>query len=151
MKIAEILKQKESKVFTIKTDVSVYNAIEILNKEHIGSLIVVNNNHELEGIITERDILYKCYKSKEDNKKLPVSDIMTKRDKLIIGTPDDNSSYAMNIMTKNRIRHLPIIDSEKVVGLLSIGDVIKVLLDDSEAEAKNLREYIKSPYGIPVV
>jgi len=67
---------------------------------------------------------------------------------LIIGTVDDTISYAMKVMTNHRIRHLPIVNKEKVIGLLSIGDIIKTVLEQSESEVKLLREYITNPYGI---
>ena len=73
---------------------------------------------------------------------------MTPREKLIIGTDKDTVSYVMHVMTDKKIRHLPIYDGEKLVGLISIGDVIKTVMDQSEAEVHMLKEHIKNPYGI---
>ena len=75
---------------------------------------------------------------------------MTPREKLIIGTATDTVSYVMHVMTNRKIRHLPIYDGEKLSGLISIGDVIKTIMDQSEAEVKLLKEYIKNPYGINI-
>lgn len=85
-----------------------------------------------------------------NNDETLVSEVMTPRDKLIIGTAKDTVSYVMHVMTNKKIRHLPIYDNESIVGIISIGDVIKTIMDQSEEEVKLLKEHIKNPYGINI-
>jgi len=148
MKLSSLLAKKGSEIFKIDSEQSVFEAIQLLNHKKIGSLLVMNEEKKLEGIITERDILTKCLSQEKNNKEIKISEIMTTKDLLIIGTADDTLSYAMKVMINKRIRHLPIVDHEKVIGLLSIGDILKKVLDQSESEVKMLREYISNPYGI---
>ncbi len=148
MKLSSLLNNKSSNIFKIDSQQTVFEAIQMLNAKEIGSLLVMNEDKKLEGIITERDILTKCLSQEKNNKDTKISEIMTSKDKLIIGTAEDTLSYAMKVMINKRIRHLPIVDHEKVIGLLSIGDILKEVLDQSETEVKMLREYISNPYGI---
>lgn len=148
MKISSLLKKKSNEIYKIDSQESVFEAVRALNKHKIGSLLVMNDEKKLAGILTERDILFKCLNNDKDNKSTQVSEIMTPKEQLIIGTADDTLSYVMKVMTNKRIRHLPIVDKEKVIGILSIGDILKEVLDQSESEVKLLREYITNPYGI---
>ncbi|MBN2280323.1 MAG: CBS domain-containing protein [Candidatus Marinimicrobia bacterium] len=148
MKISSLLEKKGSELFKIDSRQSVFDAIQLLNQKKIGSLLVMNDEKKLEGIITERDILNKCLVVDKNSKETKVFEIMTTKEDLIIGTADDTVSYAMKVMTNRRIRHLPIVDHEKVIGLVSIGDILKKILEESETEVKLLREYITNPYGI---
>ncbi|MEA2104536.1 MAG: CBS domain-containing protein [Candidatus Cloacimonadota bacterium] len=148
MKLSKLLEKKSNKIVKIDSGKTVFEAIQLLNENKIGSLLVMSENKKLEGIITERDILFKCLNNEHDNHKIKVAEVMTSNENLIIGTADDTLSYAMRVMINKRIRHLPIVDKENVIGLLSIGDVLKEVLDQSETEVKLLREYITNPYGI---
>ena len=148
MRLSKLLEKKTNKIIKIDSSKSVFEAIQLLNKHKIGSLLVMDKNKKLEGIITERDILFKCLENERDNHKAKISGIMTSKENLIIGTAADTLSYAMRVMVSKKIRHLPIIDKENVIGILSIGDILKEVLDQSESEVKLLREYVKNPYGI---
>ncbi|MEA3499480.1 MAG: CBS domain-containing protein [Candidatus Marinimicrobia bacterium] len=148
MKLSKLLENKTNEIIKIDSNKSVFEAIQLLNKHKIGSLLVMNENKKLEGIITERDILFKCLENERDNYKTKIAEVMTSKEKLIIGTADDKLSYAMRVMVSKKVRHLPIVDNENVIGLLSIGDILKEVLDQSETEVKLLREYVKNPYGI---
>lgn len=148
MKLSKLLEKKSREIFKIDSNKSVFEAVQLLNEHKIGSLLVMNQNKKLEGIITERDILFKCLNSERDNKSTKISEIMTPKENLIIGTADDTVSYAMKVMINKKIRHLPIVNKENVIGLISIGDILKEVIDQSETEVKLLREYITNPYGI---
>ncbi len=148
MKLSKLLEKKSNEIIKIESNKTVLDAIELLNTHGIGSLLVINEDKHLEGIITERDILYKCSTNPNDKSIIKISEVMTSKADLIIGTPDDKLSYAMRVMVNKRIRHLPILNNEKVVGLLSIGDLLKEVLEQSENEVKLLREYVKNPYGV---
>lgn len=122
--------------------------IDELNSKNIGALIVKNPDGKIAGIVSERDILKKACSMKMDTDKEIVSEIMTPKDKLIVGTPDDTVAYAMNVMTSKKIRHLPIFRDDKITGIISIRDIVEFLLEQSEEENKLLKEHIRNPYGI---
>ena len=149
MKLGNIIGNK--KILTIDENDCLKDAVKILKEKNVGSLIVVDKIGVLQGILSERDILYKAYLEEGSGKDCIVKDYMTKQVDLYIATVDDRTAYAMNVMTKNRIRHLPIFDNDQLVGIVSIGDVVKALMEESEIEAKVLKEYLQSPYGVPIV
>ncbi len=149
MKLKELLDKKSNNIYKIEDDKVVVDAIQLFNKHSIGSLLVIDKEHNLIGILTEKDILYKCHERDiHDNRNTKVSEIMTTLDKVIIGAADDTILYAMQVMTNKRIRHLPIMSKNDILGVLSIGDIIKTVMEQSETEVKLLREYVKNPYGI---
>lgn len=155
MRIRDILREKGTAVVTIEAGRTVYDAIGRLNEHGIGSLIVTGEGEEIIGIITERDILRECGERcarlneppawEETTCPSRVEDAMTKD--LVIGLPDDDLDYVMGIMTKNRIRHLPILDDESLAGIISIGDVVNAHLKETEFENRMLKEYIQGPVG----
>jgi len=153
MKVSEILEKKKeqgvSEVYTAVDSSTAFDAIARLDELKVGSLLVINSKEEIIGIISERDILYKCYNSGIPLKERNVKDLMTPKDDLIIGKLEDKTSYLRGVMTEKRIRHIPIIDdSNSVVGIISAGDIIKNELEVTEAEAHLLREHIKNPFGV---
>ncbi|MDY6801358.1 MAG: CBS domain-containing protein [Bacteroidota bacterium] len=149
----EILEKKKEqgnhKVYTIAENTSAYETIAQLDKLKIGSLIVINDKSEILGIVSERDILYKCYNSGIPLKERSIKDLMTSKENLIIGKMDDDTQYLRNVMTQKRIRHIPIIDdSGQLAGIISSGDILKNELKVTEKEARLLREHIRNPFGI---
>ena len=144
MNVREITKDKP--LHTIAPDKTVQDAIAVLCQHNIGALPVCEKTGELAGIITERDVLRLCA-SPDCQKALQqrVADVMT-RD-LVICVPDDSIESAMHVMTAKRIRHLPILDGRKLVGVLSIGDVVKAKLDQSDTEIRFLRDYVAGSGG----
>jgi len=153
MLVQEILNKKKEqgnhKVYTVHENTSAYDAIARLDDLKVGSLLVINNDDEIVGILSERDILYKCYNSGIALTEQKIENLMTPKDQLIIGKTDDDTKYLRNLMTEKRIRHIPIVDeSNNLVGIISSGDVIKNELELTENEAKLMREHIKNPFGI---
>ena len=150
MKIKHILQEKLQGVETIDAGRTIHDAIGKLNEHSIGALVVTGENEEIVGIITERDILRKCgnlcsrlteqSKQEEAGCSAFVRDAMTKN--LIIGVPDDDPNYAMGIMTKNRIRHLPILDDGHLTGIISIGDLVNAHLEEKVFENRTMKDYI---------
>ena len=150
MRIKDILREKGTDVVTIGTGMTVHDAICKLNKHGIGSLIVTVEGGGIAGIITERDILRECGERCVRLKGPPapgektcasvVGDVMTKD--VVIGVPDDDIDYVMGIMTKNRIRHLPILDDGKLAGIISIGDVVNAHLKETKFENRMLKDYM---------
>ena len=137
------------KIHTIKPDDTIKNAVDVLNKNRIGSLIVMDDNKEIHGIVSERDILIKLAETnvKDNVHNIVIKEIMTKREKLIVGNPDDTLEYLMNVMLENKIRHMPIVDeNEKLKCLISMRDIIKFLLKESKQKVKYLRDYVQGKY-----
>ncbi len=140
MKIRDVLKVKGSQVYSVGPHRTVKEALALLVQFHVGALLVVDGDGHAVGIITERDVLRECHHRHGQLEPLLVREAMT-RD-LIVGIPDDDLGYTMGIMTNNRIRHLPIVDGDRIAGLISIGDVVKACLEETEYENRYLREYI---------
>ena len=137
------------KIHTIKPDDTIKNAVDVLNKNRIGSLIVMDDNKEIHGIVSERDILVKLAETnvKDNVHNIVIKEIMTKRENLIVGNPDDTLEYLMNVMLENKIRHMPIVDeNEKLKCLISMRDIIKFLLKESKQKVKYLRDYVQGKY-----
>ena len=147
MMVSDILAKKGSEVATIDFSEKVSNAIRLLHDKHIGALIVTDNEQNIAGIITERDILHMYAEKSSAAENMYVKDIMTPSDKLIVGDENNDLEYVMTVMSENRIRHLPIIrERGKIAGIISIGDVIKALLKNAEHERKMLSDYIEGKY-----
>jgi CBS domain-containing protein len=142
MKIREILAVKGQHVHTIGPDRSILDAVALLLEHGIGALLVRDAGDTVAGIISERDILRICRDRGAALGRIRIADVMT-RD-LVVCVPDDDVDYAMGIVTKNRVRHLPVLDGGRVVGMISIGDLVKARLDAAEYENRYLREYIEA-------
>jgi CBS domain-containing protein len=145
MNVQTILDQKDSpNVITIEPERALQDAVERLVEHNIGSLVVVDSSGKPVGIITERDILKTCANGCEKLATTKVAEAMTAD--LIVGEAGDAIDYVMGIMTKNRIRHLPILREDGLCGMVSIGDVVKVQRQETEYENRHLREYIERGY-----
>ena len=143
----ELLERKEKKIYSIHPSAPLSEAIRALAQHKIGALIVIENKDDrsqLVGIISERDIVRRAEQGFGQLESLRVSDLMTKD--IIVGVLKDDISYAMSMMTQNKIRHLPIMEGEKVVGVVTIGDIVKALLSEESYENRMLRDYIDSKY-----
>ena len=150
MLIRDIINEKGRSVVTIGAEQTINDAIRRLNHHRIGALVVTGENDEIAGIITERDILMvcgdRCGRPTEppaaDRPGCPtlVADAMTRE--LVIGVMDDDLNYAMGIMTKNRIRHLPVLDNGCLAGIISIGDLVNAHFEEKVLENRTLKEYI---------
>ena len=141
MTIAAILQAKGNEVVTVECATTVRAAIELLAERRIGALPVMKDGR-VAGIMSERDIIY-CLRS--DGAAMldwPVERIMSTP--AITVTPDREVLGALSIMTQRRIRHLPVVEGDRIVGLVSIGDLVKFRIDRIEAEAAAMRDYIQS-------
>ena len=141
MTIAAILQSKGSEVLTVRGDTPVRDAVALLAERKIGAVPVVEGA-AVAGIMSERDIIY-CLRS--DGAAVldwPVARIMTAP--AITVTPDTEIMSALSLMTRRRIRHLPVVDGEALIGLVSIGDLVKFRMDKIEAEAAAMLSYIQS-------
>ena len=137
MKIRDLLNIKDFKYRTLVTigpNETVSDAIQKLVEHDRGSLPVCKEKGELVGIITERDIVRKCFTHGDVFASIKVQDVMTKQ--VVIGNPEDDLDYAISVMNQKRIRHLPIVDGEKVVGMISMRDLLGVQLEETKAEIR---------------
>ena len=145
MNVQDILDRKRSNaVRTIAPDRTIAEAVAQLVEHNIGSLVVLEGERPV-GIVTERDILRCCADDMSKAASTQVADVMT-RD-LIIGEAEDTVDYVMGIMTRNRIRHLPIMGpGQGMLGMVSIGDVVQSQLRETRYENRHLKEYISGSY-----
>ena len=134
MKIRDLLKIKGRPVITIGPNEIVATAIQKLVEYDRGSIPVCNEQGELVGIITERDIVRKCFMHTGALASIKIEDVMTKG--VAIGAPEDDLDYAISVMKQKRIRHLPIVDQQKVVGMISMRDLLDVQLSETKAEIR---------------
>jgi CBS domain-containing protein len=146
MTLHEILKAKGTEVYTIPPETTVQEVIQTLVQYNVGSLVVcqrdASKGEQLVGIVTERDILHLCASSKGHIPDRRVSEVMSTD--LVTGSPADSVEATMGLMTKNRIRHLPVLSEGRLVGLVSIGDVVKVQHDRLAMENQFMKDYIRS-------
>lgn len=149
MLVSKIVEKKGKHVITVFEKSSVYDTVKKLDETNNGAALVINEQNQLVGIISERDILYKCYKSGKaiDGTNL-VADLMTPADSLIVGKMEDTDVHLMHAMLEKQIRHIPILEKEEIISIISIEDVLRAVLESTESEAKLLREYIKNPFGV---
>jgi len=141
--VSEILEIKGSKVFTITKDETVFEAIKKMVENSIASLVVMDGD-KICGIITERDYLRRITLEGRTSRTTPVADVMTER--LIVVEPSHSIDDCMTIMTRERIRHLPVLDGKKLAGVVSIGDIVKHLSKEQAAELRYLTDYISGKY-----
>lgn len=140
MKIKDILRRKGHEVVSIAPGRTVLDAVGLLVDRNIGSLLVVEGGR-VRGIITERDVLRLTARRPDDFRDLKVSEVMT--DDVLMATPGDDIDHVMDVMTRNRIRHLPVVEGEELHGLVSIGDVVNALRSSVQSENEHLKQYIR--------
>jgi CBS domain-containing protein len=145
MSVSKILKQKgSSKVTTIYQDETVLEAIQKLCANRIGVLLVLDRDQKVVGILSERDCMSAASKDHQRLGEIKIAEAMTRE--VIICEPDDDLEKVRNIVTANRIRHLPVAENGKVVGLISIGDIVKAELREVNVENRYLRDFISGQY-----
>lgn len=139
-KVRNILESKGHTIFSIRPDQTVYEALEVLVAKNIGALVVMENNHFI-GIFSERDYARKVILRGKASRETTVRDIMSEHPVSV--HPDDSIEECMEVMTDKRIRHLPVLDEEgQLTGILSIGDVVKFIIDEQKYIIENMEGYI---------
>jgi len=141
--VSEIISGKGEAVHTIDRDKTVFEAIRQMVNANVGSLIITDGD-AICGIFTERDYLRRIVLEGRTSKDTPVIEVTTER--LVVVDPSRSIEECMSMMTSERIRHLPVIDEGKLIGLVSIGDLVKHLSQEREAEIRYLTEYIAGKY-----
>ncbi len=146
MRLEDILAAKGTRVFTTSPEVSLAELVRQMVEHNIGAMLVCQRDltlgERLVGIVSERDLLRSSAAGNYDLTQLTVADIMTTR--LITAKPTDSVTDLMGVMTTHRIRHVPIMNGERLVGMVSIGDLLKAQHDNLVAENQFMRDYIQS-------
>lgn len=139
--VAQLLKTKPNNtvVFTVGADDSVYEAIKLMAEKGIGALVVTDGD-SIAGIITERDYARKVVLMDRSSKATPVRDIMSKAVRFV--RPDQTTDDCMALMTERRMRHLPVIENDRLVGMVSIGDLVKNIIAEQQFTIQQLEFYI---------
>jgi CBS domain-containing protein len=141
--VSRILERKGSSIWSIAPEAMVYDAIKLMAQKNVGALMVLENN-TLVGIISERDYTRKVILQGKSSKETPVGEIMTKE--LVTAEPNDNIAECMRIMTERRVRHLPVLEGSKIIGIVSIGDLLKWVISAQDAAIDHLEKYITGSY-----
>ena len=142
---ADLLKAKaHQSVFTITPADSVFDAVKLMSEKNIGALLVTEGE-EVVGIITERDYARKIILMSLSSKETLVREIMTSA--VMYVHPSQTSEECMMLMTENRLRHLPVMDGNKLIGLISIGDLVKAIISDQQFTIEQLEHYISGERG----
>jgi CBS domain-containing protein len=140
-KIQDLLASKGSEVWSLGPAHSVYQAIEMMALKGVGALVVLSDAGQLVGIISERDYARKVILQGKSSKDTMVSEIMTRE--VIYVDPENRVEECMALMTAKRVRHLPVLQDEKLVGMVSVGDLVKSILDEQSTTIDQLERYIR--------
>jgi CBS domain-containing protein len=139
--VRHLLEAKAPEIFAVRPDAPVLDAVRQMAEKHVGALLVMDAG-QLVGIVSERDYARKVVLQGRSSSDTPVRDIMTSR--LITVGPTDTTDHCMQVVTERRIRHLPVVDGDVVMGVVSIGDLVKAVIEDQQLELAQLQRYIAS-------
>ena len=140
--VSKVIEKKGNDILSVSPGTGVFDAIEKMAERSAGTALVMEGD-QLVGLISERDFIRKIYLKGKCKEGISVSEIMSTE--LTTVTPDELLENCMNTMTQKRIRHLPVLEGGKVVGVISIGDIVKFMAEQKEFEIKNLQSYISGP------
>ena len=143
MIVSSVLQGKSTDLVTATSDMTIHETAKLLAKHKIGA-VIVKENSKMAGIVSERDIVREFSKTDDGCSKIPVSSIMTRSVKTT--SPDVPLTDVLTIMTSGRFRHMPVLANEEIVGIVSIGDIVKFRLKELETEAENLSAYVSGGY-----
>jgi CBS domain-containing protein len=142
MKVESILAIKGRTTVTISPTASIAALIDLLNEKRIGAIVASADGRRVDGIISERDVVMALSRHGASVMDMQVGEVMT-RD-VVTGSTEDDVDEVMGVMTRRRIRHLPLVADDALCGMVSIGDLVKAKLDHTEREAQAMREFIQS-------
>jgi CBS domain-containing protein len=138
--VKDILQEKGTQVYAISPDAKVYEALQLMADKNVGALMVMEGDRAV-GLISERDYARKIVLKGKFSKDVPVHEIMT-ADIVRIG-PDRDIENCMELMTDKRVRHLPVFENDRLIGIISIGDIVKAIIEHKEEIIEQLENYIK--------
>ncbi len=137
--INQLLQNKGNHVETVETDVTVYDALVLMADKGIGSLVVLQEGRPV-GLFTERDYARNIILKGRTSKSTPVSEVMSSQ--VLVANPQQSVEECMAVMTEKRVRHLPVMEDDKLIGIISIGDLVKAIIDDQRFVIDQLVSYI---------
>lgn len=137
--VSEILKTKGYDVWSIRPDATVFDAVKLMSERRVGALLVMDGER-LVGIVSERDYARKVILEGRSSRDTPVRDVMTTR--VLCVTPQRTVQECMALMTSKRARHLPVLDHKRVVGVVSIGDLVKAIIEEQQVLIEHLQHYV---------
>ncbi len=137
--VSQILKDKEGKIWSVAPRETAYNALQIMSDQNLGALLVIDKRGVV-GIFSERDYARKVILKGKSSKTAPVSELMTK--KVLYIDPGTSVEDCIALMTEKNVRHLPVIEKNQLVGIVTVGDVLKQLIEDQKFEIQELERYI---------
>jgi len=138
--VATLLERKSPEIFSVSPDTSIYEAGKIIVEKGIGVIVVLEKNNKVAGMVSARDIVRKIVIEEQFSKEQPVNKIMESR--VIYVSPEDTIETCMAIMTAKKYRHLTVMEEGELVGIISIGDLIKCIIDEKEMAIKQYKKYI---------
>jgi len=138
--VKDILREKGTQIYSISPDAKVYDALQLMADKNVGALMVMEGDTAA-GLISERDYARKIVLKGKLSKDIPVREIMT-ADMVCVG-PDEDVEVCMELMTDKRVRHLPVLENDQLIGIISIGDIVKTIIRHKEEIIKQLESYIK--------
>jgi CBS domain-containing protein len=138
-KVRNIIQTKGNAIYSVPSTITVYQALEVMFEKNIGALLVIDNDKFL-GIFTERHYARKLALRGKSSKETTIGEIMTEQPVTV--SLDTRIEECMKIMTSKKIRHLPVVENEKLVGLISVGDVVKYIIEEQKFIIENLEQYI---------
>lgn len=142
-KVTHVLQDKaHHEIYTIRPEATVLEAISLMAEKGIGALVVTDQNNHVVGILSERDYTRKIILMERTSKSTTVSEIMTA--KVLTVTKNTSVKECLNLITDHHLRHLPVLEGEQLVGLVSIGDLVKATMDDQRKLIEQLQQYIAS-------
>jgi len=141
IKMKDILAHKGNKVWSVGLDKTVLEALELMAEKEIGALLVMDGD-KVKGLFSERDYARKVILKGRASQHTNISEIMT--EKVICISPDHSAEQCMALMTEKRVRHIPVVDNSKLVGMVSIGDLVKAIISDQQFTIEVLEKYITS-------
>lgn len=139
--VAQLLQEKGRQVWSVLPDARVYDALKVMAERNIGALLVVEGD-QLKGIFSERDYARKVILHGKSSREIAVKEIMSSD--VITVRPEQSIEDCMALMTDKRVRHLPVLDENRVVGVISIGDAVREIISDRELRIEQLQSYISS-------
>jgi len=148
-KLKVLFKERGNVIHSVSGSTPLKDAVDLMNRYHIGALMVITIDGDIEGILTERDVMKELARTNEVIGQMPVRDIMTSAEKLIYTSGDESVGDIMKLLTEHSIRHIPIVNNDGVLeGIISMRDVIRIMLKESEKMQKTLTEYISGTYPV---
>lgn len=139
MTVDQILSKKGKEVYSVTSTITVFEALGVMSEKNIGAILIIEEDI-LKGILSERDYARKIALKAKSSKKTFVHEIM--EENVITVKPTDNLDYCMELMNSKRVRHLPVIEKNKIIGIISISDVVKAIIQIQKETIKHLDSYI---------